>query len=95
MLAGSVDVAETTLQRVGIEKSTATRCLKCDPGHALRYLGDIAGGGARLGLLLGWRHLPGSRLIPDARHDLPGQGTRSAKLQLGLPECGLEVWVRR
>src|SRR6516165_5427915 len=95
VLARGGDIAEASLQRIGIEKCSATSCLKRCRRHALRYFGYISTGCADFRLTRRWRHMSSLCLPIQIAHHSESVGACRRELYFGLAGRELDVWLRR
>jgi len=77
VLSRRINIAEAALRRIGIEKCTAARSLKCKGRHALCHLGNVTGRGSHFSCMAGrgtdpaaaCSHAPDMTVIASARAD--------------------------
>src|SRR5271167_5155608 len=95
MLAGGIDIAETTLQWVSIEQSPTAGGLESNPGHPLRHLCDVGRGRARFGVSSRRRHPSGLNLCVKAGKELNGERASGREFDLRLAQRELKVRMGR
>src|SRR6516225_2587449 len=94
MLARGLRIAQTSLQRIAVKQSTATRRLKRFGGYLLSQFVDIGARGTDFGLQYFRRCPPSADFRPTPRQRLHCQCPRRLELHFDFAQCCLELRLR-